>query len=252
MKHAAADPPNPSTRLADVRAAIRSAGNPEKAKLLMRFFKTGKGEYGEGDRFLGIMVPVQRSISRRFSGLDLRSIVRLLHSPFHEERLTALLMLVRRFENGNPAEREWIYRAYLENTDWINNWDLVDLSAPRIIGARLIEDDRRILYRLVRSKNLWERRIAVLATFAFIDRNDFKDAFAIAETLLRDPHDLIHKAVGWMLREVGKKDRRALDVFLKSRASRMPRTMLRYAIERHPERIRRHWLAVPRERRTSP
>jgi 3-methyladenine DNA glycosylase AlkD len=252
MENTAANPPSPSTRLTDdVRSALRSAGNPEKAKLLMRFFKTGKGEYGEGDRFLGVTVPAQRIIARAFADLPLRVVLKLLRSGFHEERLTALLVLVRRFEKGRDEERERIYRAYLENTKWINNWDLVDLSAPRIVGARLVGRDRRILYGLVRSKNLWERRIAVLATFAFIDRGDFKDALAIADLLLEDSNDLIHKAVGWLLREIGKKDRCLLDDFLKTHASRMPRTMLRYAIERHPERIRRRWLAIPREGRES-
>lgn len=210
----------------DITQLLREEADPDKAKFLARYFKTGKGEYGEEDVFIGVTVPQVRKIAKKYKDLSLSDIQKLLKSKFHEYRLTALIILTYK-ENTKD-----IVRIYLRNTKYINNWDLVDLSARDIIGGYLIDKPRDILYRLVKSKSLWERRIAVLATFAFLKKKNFKDSFAIAEILLHDPHDLMHKAVGWMLREIGKIDQEAEENFLKKRYKTMPRTMLRYAIER--------------------
>jgi len=227
---------------AQARSATRALANPERASSLRRFFRTGPGEYGEGDRFLGLTVPAVRGLARRFESLSLADVRKLLHSPWHEERLLALLVLVRRYNRGGPAERYAIFSLYLEETRWVNNWDLVDTSAAHIVGRHLREGERRLLYRLVRSPSLWERRIAIIATFDAIRRDDFADTLALAERLLGDREDLMHKATGWMLREVGKRDIEALRIFLRRHAHAMPRTMLRYAIERFPEPERQRWL----------
>jgi 3-methyladenine DNA glycosylase AlkD len=227
---------------AQLRRRLRSFASSEKASLLGRYFKTGPGQYGEGDRFLGVMVPQTRRVAREFQDLSLVEIEALLRSPWHEERLCALLLSVRRFERGDIADRRKIFDLYLGNTAHINSWDLVDVSAPRIVGAFLQDRSRARLYRLARSKRLWERRIAILATARFIDRSDFGDTLALSELLLDDDHDLMHKAVGWMLREVGKRDVRVLEAFLEAHRARMPRTALRYAIERFPEAKRRRLL----------
>jgi 3-methyladenine DNA glycosylase AlkD len=217
--------------------------NPKKAKDLTRFFKCGKGEYGEGDIFWGIMVPQQRQVAKKyFQVADFSDIQKLLNSPVHEQRLTGLLILVLQFERADEKARGVIYNFYLKNTKRINNWDLVDLTAPRIVGGYLLNKDRKILYKLAKSKNLWERRISVLATFMFIREKDFMDAIKIAEILLYDKHDLIHKAVGWMLREIGKRNLKAEERFLQRHYRIMPRTMLRYAIEKFPEGKRRRYL----------
>jgi 3-methyladenine DNA glycosylase AlkD len=208
----------------------------------MRYFKTGPGQYGEGDRFLGVMVPQTRRVAREFRDLPLAGVVELLRSPWHEERRCALLLLVRRFERGDDDERKELFDLYLGSTAHIDSWDLVDLSAPRIVGAWLQDRSRAPLYRLARSRRLWERRIAILATAHFIARSDFADALALSELLLDDDQDLMHKAVGWMLREVGKRDVGVLEAFLEAHRSRMPRTALRYAIERFPEAKRRRFL----------
>jgi 3-methyladenine DNA glycosylase AlkD len=223
---------------------LRVVADPMQAALLQRFFKTGPGEYGEGDRFLGLRVPQLRAIVRECGDDELpaREIPALLKSPLHEERLLALLIMVRRYVRGSDADRQQMFDLYLASTRHINNWDLVDLSAPNIVGAHLAERDRSVLDRLARSASLWERRIAILATFHFIRRNDFADALHVADVLLTDGEDLIHKAVGWMLREVGKRDQAAEEGFLLPRYSRMPRTMLRYAIERFPEPRRQAYL----------
>lgn len=227
-----------------VRAALRAAVEPGRAEGSARFFKTGKGEYGFGDRFLGVTVPAQRAIARDHAALPLDEALSLLRSPVHEERLTALLILVRQFENGDEATRRRIVDAYLANTAFVNNWDLVDSSAPSLLGTWLLDKDRRLLTKLARSTSLWERRIAMLATFAFIRKGESADAVAIAALLLGDEHDLIHKACGWMLREVGEKvGPDALLEFLDAHAPRMPRTMLRYAIEKLPKAERQAWLA---------
>lgn len=231
--------------LAALRSELRGHASPTKAKLLARFFKTGPGQYGEGDVFLGVMVPQTRTVVRRFAGLPMEDIATLLESEYHEERLCALLLLVRRFERGDAVERARVYRFYLRNLDRVNNWDLVDLSAPNIVGEHLLAvgDSGSVLVRLASSRDVWRRRIAVLATAAFIRAQRPVPTFNIARMLLDDGHDLIHKAVGWMLREVGK--RLGTDVeeeFLRRHYRHMPRTMLRYAVERFPHRLRRAYL----------
>lgn len=228
--------------LAEARTALRSFANESDALVYRRFFKTGPGEYGEGDRFLGVRVPATRRVAREYSRLPLPDVLRLLRSGFHEERLLALILLIHQYRKGDPADPVRIYRAYLDHTRFINNWDLVDISAEHVVGAHLANRSRKPLYALARSSSLWERRIAILSTFHFIRNGDFDDTLKIAETLLSDPHDLIHKAVGWMLREVGKRDRVREDAFLLKHYRKMPRTLLRYAIEKHPERIRRQFL----------
>ena len=220
------------TALEDLRGRLRAAAEPERAEALRRFFKTGPGEYGEGDVFLGVPVPAARKITRRFDDLAEADVLELLRSPVHEERFVALVMLVRRYERRDGAVRDRIYETYLENTAWIDNWDLVDVSAPHVVGAHLLGRDRMILDRLARSSSLWERRISIMATFAFIRAGDLDDTFRLARVLLRDDQDLIHKATGWMLREAGKRDERRLIDFLEEHAPEMPRTMLRYAVER--------------------
>jgi 3-methyladenine DNA glycosylase AlkD len=210
----------------------------------LSYFKTGPGQYGEGDRFLGIRAPVIRAFVRKYQTLSFRDIERLLDSQWHEERIVALLILVRRYERGDEVDRDAIYALYFRKIDRINNWDLVDCSAPHIVGAHLRDRDRAPLYALARSSSVWERRIAMLATQYSIRRGKFRDALAIAALLLGDSHDLIHKAVGWKLREIGNRDRAVEEKFLRKHASRMPRTMLRYAIEKFPEELRREYLAA--------
>lgn len=211
---------------------LLSIADVEKAALLARFFKTGPGEYGHGDVFLGITVPAQRKVARKFRDLPAADLGKLLASPIHEHRVTALIIMVDQYERADDDEKQCIFDFYLSHTKHINNWDLVDASAPCIVGGHLLGRPRKILDSLARSSSLWERRIAILATFAFIRHGESGDSLRIAELLLKDEHDLIHKAVGWMLREVGKRDPAALDRFLDRHATTMPRTMLRYAIER--------------------
>ena len=226
----------------EARTRLRSLGCPEQAAVLARFFKTGPGQYGEGDRFIGVKVPVTRQVAKEFQGLPLAEVESLLHSAIHEERLLALVILVGQFEKGNGATRKAIYDCYLANTRHINNWDLVDLSAPQVVGGYLESRSRKPLDRLAKSASPWERRISIVATHWFIRHGDFVDTIRIAATLLADKEDLIHKAVGWMLREVGKRDVRVLEDFLSEHCRTMPRTMLRYAIERFPEEERRKYL----------
>ena len=226
----------------EVRKLLRGLGDAQAAQHAQRFFKTGKGEYGAGDRFLGIRVPVLRTQIRHCVQLPQKAILSLLHSPFHEERLFALLLLVDRFSKAGETQRTGIFKHYLANTRYINNWDLVDSSASQIVGAYLEDKDRRVLYDLADSADLWERRIAIISTFHFIRKSDFADTLGIAALLQNDQHDLIHKAVGWMLREVGKRDVHIEEEFLRSRYREMPRTMLRYAIERFPEQKRKKYL----------
>jgi len=222
--------------------SLERLGSHTDAQNLQRYFKTGPGEYGAGDVFLGIRMPVLRRCVRQFDGTTLADVGVLLQSRYHEARMLALLLLVARYERAGDAERSQIYRTYLANTSRINNWDLVDLSASQIVGAHLEHRSRRPLYRLARSASLWERRIAVIATAYFVRRNDFRDTLALAAALRDDPEDLIHKAIGWMLREVGKRDKAALERFLTRHYHHMPRTMLRYAIERFAERERLAYL----------
>lgn len=232
----------PGLRASDVEERLRAEADPERARFQQGFFKTGPGEYGEGDVFLGIKVPTLRRITRDFRRLPLAEVEALLASPRHEARLIALLILVDACNNADPEGCEAVYRLYLANTDRINGWDLVDSSAPWIVGGYLLDRDRSILSELARSESLWERRIAVIATHHFIRRGEFEDTLEIADILLADNHDLIHKAVGWMLREVGNRDRDVEEGFLSDRYGRMPRTMLRYAIEKFPEDLRLRYL----------
>jgi len=229
--------------LSELRAELRRFADPVRATHSLRFFKTGPGQYGEGDKFLGLTVPEMRSIVRKYRELGDDDALHLLASAWHEERLVALLLLVEGHRRGDERRRERIHRAYLANAHWINNWDLVDCSAACVVGSHLEADEISLLQKLARSKNIWERRIAIVSTFHFIRRDEFRPTLKIAAVLLGDSHDLIHKAVGWMLREVGKRDRKTLDAFLNTRYKKMPRTMLRYAIERHPEALRKKYLA---------
>jgi 3-methyladenine DNA glycosylase AlkD len=239
----------------EVKTELRCVARAEKAEVLLRFFKTGKGQYGEGDRFLGVMVPEQRKVAKKFftdgearSCRAVLSVVReLLESEFHEDRLTALLILVDQCKRSGPEDQKRIVDFYLKNLPRINNWDLVDLSAPNIVGAYLLDKDPSMLFTLAESGHLWTRRVAVLATLAFIKAGRFAETLSLSERLLiekKDSHDLMHKAVGWMLREVGKRDRQVLEAFLDRHAAQLPRTALRYAIERFPETERHRYLAA--------
>lgn len=221
---------------------LQSCANAKQAKNLQRFFKTGKGEYGEGDVFLGLKVPEVRSIAKKYIDLDFATLQKLLDSKIHEYRMVALLILVLRNGKADPSMKDQIFDFYVKNTRNINNWDLVDLTAPGIIGNYLLEKDKKLLYTFARSKHLREKRIAIIATFAFLKVGEYEDTFKIAEILLTDTHDLIHKAVGRMLREVGKRSQYEEEKFLKKYYKIMPRTMLRYAIERFEEVKRQRYL----------
>lgn len=228
--------------LSEIRKEISKQKNPAQAINLQRFFKTGKGEYGEGDVFYGIKVPVQRMIAGQFNDLSLDDLKALLTSKVHEERLIAAFILVDQFKKGNEKKKKIIFDFYLKNRKGINNWDLVDLSAPKIVGAYLIDKEKDLLYKFARSKDLWEKRISIISTQAFIREHFFEDTLNISEILLNDKHDLIHKAVGWMLREIGNRDLEIEEQFLKKHYKIMPRTMLRYAIEKFPEKKRKAYL----------
>jgi len=231
-----------TNRLKELRKEIKTLSSPEVSKTMQWFFKTGKGEYGEGDVFVGLKVPTQRKLAREFKDLALIELKVLLNSPVHEERLISLFILVDRYGKGNEKEKAEIFSFYLKNRKGVNNWDLVDLSAPKIIGKHLLKRNKSLLFKFALSKNLWERRIAVLSTYEFIRNNDFAVNLQISEMLLQDKHDLIHKAVGWMLREIGKRDLQAEENFLKINYKKMPRTILRYAIEKFPETKRKQYL----------
>lgn len=222
--------------------ALRRETNAEKATFLARFFKTGKGQYGEGDVFLGLSVPQQRKIAQSYTHLSLNEIQSLLKSEIHECRFTALEILVMKYEKASLPEKKEIYEFYVKNARLVNNWDLVDTSAPHIVGDYVLDKKKDVLLTLATSDNLWEKRIAIVATLRLIQAGDFTSTFAIAECLMKDTHDLIHKACGWMLREVGKRDEAMLESFLKKHYKHMPRTMLRYAIERFPEPKRKAYL----------
>jgi 3-methyladenine DNA glycosylase AlkD len=229
--------------LAELRNDLKKESNEKQAEVLQRFFKTGKGEYGEGDIFYGIKVPVQRKIAKKNSDVSIGEVQKLLNSPIHEERLVSLFILVDQYSKAEDKTKELIFKFYLKNAKKINNWDLVDLSAPKIVGVHLLTRDKDILFKLARSSNVWEKRIAILSTYTFIRNLHFDTTFLIAEILLNDKHDLIHKAVGWMLREAGNKDMQAEEVFLKKYYKVMPRTMLRYAIEKFPDQKRMKYMA---------
>lgn len=230
------------THVQEIRARLKKLGRKEKAKVFRSFFKIGPGEYGEGDIFIGVTVPELRQLATSYQAITLTEVTQLLRSTIHEERLLALLILARAYARGDGHTRKRIYELYLGNTRYINNWDLVDASAEQIVGAFLTGRSKKPLYTLARSDDLWERRIAIMATFHFIKRGKFAETLKIARILLSDKEDLIHKAVGWMLREVGKRNLQTEERFLKERYKEMPRTMLRYAIERFPERKRQRYL----------
>jgi 3-methyladenine DNA glycosylase AlkD len=226
----------------EIAKRLKKLGSKQQAAISRKFFKTGPGEYGEGDIFIGVRVPVLRKLIKDYVDLPVEDINTLLRSPIHEERLLALLLMVRQAAGGNDALKKSIYKLYLENTRFVNNWDLVDTSAEHIVGAYLSDKNRSVLYRLAESGDLWERRIAIMSTFHFVKRHDFPDTLKISKMLLFDRHDLIHKAVGWMLREIGKRDLKTEENFLKAHYNKMPRTMLRYAIEKFPESKRQRYL----------
>lgn len=230
--------------LQSLKSALQKLADPQKAQTLQHFFKTGKGEYGEGDKFIGVVVPdVRKTAEKYYSLFSVLETEKLLHSKIHEERLCALFIFIHEFEKGDENLQKQIYDIYLSNTKYINNWDLIDLSAKKIVGKYLFAKDRSILYKLAKSNNLWERRMAILATFYFIGRKDYKDSLKIAKILLNDKEDLVQKAVGWMLREVGKRcSQKILEDFLKENYKQMPRTMFRYSIERLPENRRKMYL----------
>lgn len=230
--------------LTALKADFKKVADPERARLLSRYFKTGEGEYAEGDKFLGLTVPAVRALAKKHGDLPLKDVKALLASPWHEHRACALNLLAEKFVRGTPPERKTVYRFYLANTRFINNWDLVDMSAPAIVGGWLKDKSRAPLYRLAASKLLWDRRIAILACFSFIKDGESADALALARKLLGDRHDLMHKAVGWMLRETGKRcSEKVLLGFLKTQYARLPRTALRYAIEKFPPKKRKSLLA---------
>jgi len=222
---------------------LNKKANQEKAKIFSRFFKTGKGEYGEGDKFLGITVPEQRKIAKKFyKGISLEEIKTLLISKIHEYRLTTLFTLILKYKKAGVKIRKEYFDFYLKHTKYINNWDLVDVTCRDIVGEYLLDKDRTILYRLAESKDLWKRRIAIISTYAFIRKNQFLDTLRVAEILIQDKHDLIQKAVGWMLREVGKRDLKTEEEFLQKYCRKIGRTTLRYAIEKFPEKKRKFYL----------
>ena len=229
---------------------LNAFSDPSKAKILSRFFKTGKGEYGEGDVFLGINVPTQRQIAEKYVNLPLKEVRQLLESKIHEHRLVALMILQMQYKKASKEIKKQIFDFYIKYKKYINNWDLIDLSSQYIVGNYLLDKDRTTLYRLAKSDVVWDRRIAIISTAAFIRENDFTDTIKISTLLLKDKHDLIQKAVGWMLREVGKRDLGTLENFLKKNYKTMPRTMLKYAIERFEERRRRWYIETSRQKRT--
>lgn len=216
--------------------------DPEKASVSMWFFKTGPGEYGEGDKFLGLRVPELRALSKKYKSLSMGDTVKLLRSKFHEERLLSLYIFILKYKKASSSEQKKIFDLYLKNVRYVNNWDLVDSSAPHILGPYLEDRPKDILYDFARSENLWERRVAILSTHHYIKQGSFDEALKISEMLLTDKEDLIHKAVGWMLREIGRRGPGAEKAFLKKHYKNMPRTMLRYAIERFPEKERKAYL----------
>lgn len=231
-------------KINNLKKDLRQFERPEKAKFLKRFFKTGKGEYAEGDEFLGLMTAETRSVARKNLDLSFSDLAKLLSSKVHEERMTAVMILTRRFEKGNPDIKKEIYDFYFKNISGINNWDLVDSSAPNIVGAYLYlsKSGRKILCDFAKSSDLWKKRIGMMSTFYFVKNNEFNDTLKIAEILLLDNHDLIYKAVGWMLREIGNRNLAIEEKFLKKHYKKMPRIMLRYAIEKFPESKRKMYL----------
>ncbi len=227
-----------------ITKAFNAVSDPHKASELQRFFKTAPGEYGEGDLFYGVKVPETRKIAQKFKDLPYEELEKLIRSKMHEEKMCALVILVNRFSKKStpPVEKEIIFNFYMTYKRQINNWDLVDISAPKIVGPWLSDKNKRLLYELADSKIIWDRRIAVLSTFHFIREYEFKHTLKLATKLLNDSHDLMHKAVGWMLREIGKREQKILEDFLGHNIKAMPRTMVRYAIEKLPESLRKYYL----------
>lgn len=228
--------------LTELIKELQDSRDPKQALALQKFFKTGPGEYGEGDKFLGIKIPILKSIVKKYHGMNLSNIQKILDSKIHEYRMAGLLILVNKFKISDEKTKGDIFNFYIKNTKAVNNWDLVDLTAHKIVGAFLQDKKRDKLYELAQSNNLWEKRISIISCFWFIKDEDFKDALRISEILVNDSHDLIHKAVGWMLREIGKKDQKIEEEFLKKHYKNMPRTMLRYAIEKFTEELRQKYL----------
>ncbi len=228
--------------LKELRKELKKHSSKERALVLQGFFKTGPGEYAEGDIFIGVKVPQIRAVAKKFQDISLKDAIKILKSRIHEERLASLFILVSKYSQGSDLEKEKIYKLYLKHTKYINNWDLIDLTAGRIVGAFLMNKSKGPLYKLSKSKSLWERRIAILATFCYIKNNEFNDTLKVAKELISDKEDLIHKAVGWMLREIGKRDLALEEKFLSEYYKQMPRTMLRYAIERFTEVQRQAYL----------
>ncbi len=233
-----------TTTSRDFEQELIAKAHPEKIAILSSFFKTAPGEYGEGDRFIGLTVPENRAIARHYTHLSCDELIPMLHNPIHEIRLAALLCLVEKYKNRHTddAQRQTIFDTYTRNTAYINNWDLVDLTAPQIVGEHLLHADRTLLYHFARNGSLWEQRIAIVATYTYIRHNDFDDTLAIADILRNHPHDLIQKAVGWMLREVGKRDKQTLIEYLDRCYTTLPRTLLRYAIEKFTPDERAHYM----------
>lgn len=234
---------------------LKKASDKQQAEILKKFFKTGKGQYGEGDTFLGVRVPVQRKICKKYNNLTLNDIQNLLNSRIHEHRLCGLIVLIEKFKKSKEKEKKKLVKFYLKNTKKINNWDLVDLSAPVILGDYLLnkKKEKKILYKLAKSKNLWEKRISIVSTYTFIKNNHLKDPIKISEILIKDEnskHDLIHKAVGWMLREIGKKNRKILEDFIQKNYKNIPRVTLRYSIEKFPENKRKKYLKGEWQKKT--
>lgn len=233
----------PTYASSHVKLELKKLSSAKKAKSTSWFFKTGLGQYGEGDKFIGVTVPEQRKVAKKFFGLPLSEIEKLLNSQIHEERLVGLLILVSQFQTGDEKDKKQIYNFYLKDIKQVNNWDLVDLSAPNIVGQFLLDKPKNPLYLLARSNNIWQKRIAIVSTYAFILNDDCQETFKIAQMLLKDKEDLIQKAVGWMLREIGKRvSSEELEYFLKKYYKQMPRTMLRYSIEHFPVEIRQKYL----------
>jgi 3-methyladenine DNA glycosylase AlkD len=226
----------------EIYSAIRHTQDSDRAVHAQKFFKTGKGEYAEGDLFLGVRVPELRKLAKAYNHISFKDITHFLKSRYHEDRQFALFVLLLQFQKADSETQEKIFQLYLNHTRYINNWDLVDATAHKIVGDYLSDKNRDILYQLANSTDLWERRIAIIATFFFIKNNDFKDALHIAEILLPDTHDLIHKAVGWMLREIGKRDQKIEEAFLTKHYSNIHRTTLRYAIEKFSSQKRNKYL----------
>lgn len=224
--------------LKELKKDLRDLADTKRVADYQRFFKTGKGDYGEGDIFMGVKVPNLRKVTKKYKDLSIPEISELVSSPIHEERMCALIIMTLRY----PEDKDTFYKLYLKNTQFINNWDLVDVTCPRIVGDYLLDKPRDILYKMAKSKNLWEKRIAIISTFMFIKNDDFDDTLELSEILLTDSHDLIHKAVGWTLREVGNRAKVVETEFLKVHYKTMPRTMLRYAIEKFPEPERKKYL----------